>query len=173
VSGGPSESRVTNGPAQAAISTAEAPTAIAKPPYVIDTSVAVKWYIPETFSLEAKRYLDRGLDRHAPDYLPVEAASVVLKRVRTQDPNLRLTRDEGQMVLAAVQSAPIQLHDSRPQINPAFALAEEIGASLYDSLFLALALWIGGELVTADDKLFRKIQASPYAAHVRWVEIAP
>ncbi len=58
-------------------------------------------------------------------------------------------------------------------IDHAFVLAVEIGASLYDALFLALALRLDGELVTADDKLFRKIQASPYAAHGRWVEIAP
>jgi predicted nucleic acid-binding protein len=175
VSGGLSESPVTNGPAHAARSTAgaEAPTDIARPTYVIDTSVAVKWYIPETFSLEAKRYLGKGIDRHAPDYLPVEAGSVVLKRVRTRDPDLRLTLDEGWMLLAAIQSAPIQFHESRPLINPAFALAQEIGASLYDNLFLALTLRICGELVTADEKLFQKIQASPHAAHVRWVEIAP
>jgi predicted nucleic acid-binding protein len=150
-----------------------APTPAAKPPYVIDTSVAVKWYIPETFSDEAKRYLDKGLDRHAPDYLSAEAASVVLKRVRTRDPALRLTFDEGRMVLVALQTAPIQFHESRPLIDPAFALAQQIGASLYDGLFLALALRLDGQLVTADEKLFKKIEAGPYAVRVRWVEIAP
>ena len=78
------------------------------------------------------------MDRHAPDYLLAEAASVVLKRLRSRDTKLRLTVDEGRMVLAALKVSPIQFHESRPLIDPAFALAEEIGASLYDGLFLAL-----------------------------------
>jgi predicted nucleic acid-binding protein len=144
----------------------------ARPPYVIDTSVAVKWYIPEDHSVEAKGYMVKGLDRHAPDYLPVEAASVLLKRVRARDVKLRLTLDEGRLVLAALVAAPIQLHESRPLIDPALTLAREIGASLYDGLFLALALRLGAQLVTADEKLFRKILSSRHSAHARWVGVA-
>ena len=46
------------GPSQAATPAAGTePLAVAaKLPYVIDTSVAVKWYIPEDLSAEAKRY---------------------------------------------------------------------------------------------------------------------
>ena len=70
-------------------------------------------------------------------------------------------------------TAPIQFHESRPLIALSFALAEEVGASLYDGLFLALALQIDGQLVTADKKLLKKIQASQYAASIRWVDVAP
>jgi predicted nucleic acid-binding protein len=171
----PAESSGGNGPSQTEPSTqpAVSDTAGAGPPYVIDTSVAVKWYIPEVHSIEAKGYLKSGLDRHAPDYLPAEAASVVLKRIRSRDVKLRLTRDEGRMVLAAVAVSPIQFHHSQPLIEPAFALAEEVGASLYDGLFLALALQLQGQLVTADKKLLKKIQQSRHSAFARWVEAAP
>jgi predicted nucleic acid-binding protein len=145
----------------------------ARPPYIIDTSVVIKWYIPEALSAEAKLYLGKGIDRHAPDYLPAEAASVVLKRVRTRDPDLRLTHDEGRMVLAALWTAPVQLHPSTLFIDPAFALAVQVGSSLYDGLFLALAIQLGGQLVTADEKLFKKVQAGPHAKHVRSVKVAP
>jgi predicted nucleic acid-binding protein len=147
--------------------------ASARMPYVIDTSVAIKWYIPEAHSVDAKAYIARGLDRHAPDYLLAEAASVVLKRIRTRDLKLRLSFDEGQLVIAASKVSPIQFHESRPLIDPAFALASEIGASLYDGLFLALTLRLGGQLVTADEKLFNKIQSSRHADSARWVEDAP
>jgi predicted nucleic acid-binding protein len=147
--------------------------AAASPPLVIDTSVAVKWYIPEAHSVEAKSYLRKGFDRHAPDYLLAEAAIVLLKRVRSRDNKLRLTIDEGRMVQAALKVSPIQFHEFRPLIDPAFALAQEIGASLYDGLFLALALQLGRALVTADEKLFRKIHSSRHSSFVRWVETAP
>jgi predicted nucleic acid-binding protein len=146
---------------------------LARVPYVIDTSVAVKWYIPEAHSAEAKAYIGAGVDRHAPDYLLTEAASVVLKRVRSRDPKLRLTLIEGQMVIAASRLSPIQFHETRSLIDPAFALAQEIGASLYDGLFVALALRLGGQLVTADVKLFGKMQASRHVDRARWVEDAP
>ncbi|HKI20030.1 MAG TPA: hypothetical protein VKA15_19230 [Isosphaeraceae bacterium] len=58
-------------------------------------------------------------------------------------------------------------------IDPSFAPAEQVGSSLYDGLFLALALRLGGQLVTADEKLFKKIRASQYAASVRWGADAP
>ena len=77
------------------------------------------------------------------------------------------------MVMAALKVSPIQFHESRSLIDPAFALAKEIGASLYDGLFLALTLRLGGQLVTADLKLFKKIQASRHADSGRWVEFAP
>ncbi len=147
--------------------------ATARPPYIIDTSVAIKWYIPESHSVEAKAYIVKGVDRHAPDYLLAEAASVVLKRLRSRDSKLRLSVDEGRIVLAALKVSPIQFHESRPLIDPAFALAEEIGASLYDGMFLALTLRLGGQLVTADKKLFTKIQTSRHAESARWVEDAP
>ena len=59
-------------PPESPVKRPESESAAALPPYVIDTSVAVKWYIPEPHSVEAKVYLGRGLDRHAPDYLPTE-----------------------------------------------------------------------------------------------------
>jgi predicted nucleic acid-binding protein len=45
--------------------------------------------------------------------------------------------------------------------------------SLYDGLFLALAIRLGGQLVTADQKLFKKIKISQHADRARWVEDAP
>ncbi len=84
-----------------------------------------------------------------------------------------LTQDEGRMVLAALKTAPIQLHASVLLIDLAFALAAEVGCSLYDGLFLALAIQLGGQLVTADEKLVKKVQAGPHAAHLRSVTVGP
>ena len=175
MNGDPAVSSGDSGPDDAGAPTVEikATNPAALSPYVIDTSVAVKWYIPEPLSVEAKRYMGKGIDRHAPDYLPAEAASVVLKRVRSRDAKLKLTFDEARMVPAAMKTTPIQFHESRIMIDPSFALAEQVGSSLYDGLFLALTLRLGGQLVTADEKLFKKIQASRYAASVRWVADAP
>ena len=49
--------------------------------YVVDTSVALKWYIPEVGSAEARHYMGPGIDRHAPDLLPLEGAHALLGSV--------------------------------------------------------------------------------------------
>jgi predicted nucleic acid-binding protein len=145
-----------------------------RPPFVIDTSVATKWYIPEEHSTEARLYMGPGIDRHAPDLLPIEAAHALLKRVRTADPNRHLPRDQARRIIAILRdAAPIQYHPSLSLLEPAFALAEQIGASVYDGLFLALSIQIDGRVVTADRKFFDKIIASPHAPRAHWVADAP
>ena len=110
-----------------------------RPPCVIDTSVAAKWYIPEHYSPEARLYMGAGIDRHAPDLLPIEAGHALLKRVRSTAPDRHLPPDQARRVVATLRdSAPIQYHSSQALLEPAFALAEQIGASVYDGLFLAL-----------------------------------
>jgi predicted nucleic acid-binding protein len=138
-------------------------------PFVVDTSVALKWYLPETGRAEALAYMAAGLDRHAPDLLPIEGAHALLKRARSSDPAIRLTVAEVLLIAEALRdSAPIAYHPGAPLLASATALALEIGASVYDGLFLALAILLDGQVVTADRKFFDKIQASPHHGRGRW-----
>jgi predicted nucleic acid-binding protein len=149
----------------------EAPTSVVLPPmsYVVDTSIALKWYIPEVGSAEARLYMGPGIDRHAPDLLPLEGAHALLKRTRSGDPVARLAMGDALMVAEALRDgAPIRYHSCWPLLAPALSLAAEIGASVYDGLFLALAIRQGNRVVTADGKFRDKIESSGYASHVRW-----
>jgi predicted nucleic acid-binding protein len=137
--------------------------------FVIDTSVALKWYVPEAGRTEALRYLAPGIERHAPELLPLEGAHALLKRARSTDPAVLLSVDEVLMVAEALRgSAPILYHDCGPLLASALVLAIEIGASTYDGLFLALAILLDGRVVTADRKFHDKIRASPHHPRVRW-----
>jgi predicted nucleic acid-binding protein len=149
----------------------EAPASMMLPPmsYVVDTSVALKWYIPEAGSAEARLYMGPGIDRHAPDLLPLEGAHALLKRTRSGDPAVRLAIGDALMVAEALRDgAPIRYHSCWPLLAPALSLAAEIGASVYDGLFLALAIRQGSRVVTADGKFRDKIESSGHASHVRW-----
>lgn len=160
--------------AEAVAAGIEQRTAATRPPYVIDTCVALKWYIPEDFRLEARRYMAAGIDRHAPDLLPVEAGHALLKRVRSRnDPRRYLPYDDAFAVLAALEASPIRLHPSLPLNRAALALAIEIGASHYDGLFLALAIRLDCQVVTADKPFFDKVRASPHVDRARWIEEPP
>ena len=146
---------------------------MARLPYVIDTSVAVKWYIPEAHSAEAKAYIGTGVDRHAPDYLLAEAASVVLKRVRSRDLKLRLTFDEGQMVIAASKASPIQFHETRPLIDPAFALAQRSGRLSTTACSWPWLFGSAASLSPPTRSYSRRSTPADTQRRVRWVEDAP
>lgn len=151
----------------------EPETAAPPGPYVIDTSVALKWYIPEALRVEALRYLGPAVDRHAPDYLHAEAGGALTHRVRSGDLDRHLPLTDAQAVQSALEASPIQFHPSTPLNAPALVLALDVGCSHYDGLFLALAIRLGGQVVTADRPFHDKIKASSHAAHARWIEVAP
>ena len=151
-----------------------AETPVPKFPYIIDTSVALKWYIPEAGFAEARRYMALGIDRHAPDLLPLEGAHALLKRTRNADPAFHLSIEDARMVAEALRDgAPIRYYPCGPLLGSALLLALEIGASVYDGLFLALAIRQDGRVVTADGRFRDKILAGRHAARVRWFMDAP
>jgi predicted nucleic acid-binding protein len=133
--------------------------------FVIDTSVAIKWYLPEVHQPEALRFLDPSFDRHAPDFIHSELGSVLLKKVRRGE----VSSGEGRRYLGQLAAAPLLAQDALPLRPLAFEVALRIGSSFYDGLFLALAMQLDGRLVTADDKFYRKIQASPFDPWAVWV----
>ena len=99
--------------------------------------------------------------------------AALIHRVRSKDPSLHLPLANAQAVQSGLEAAPVQFHPSTPLNAPALVLALDVGCSHYDGLFLALAIRLDGQVVTADRPFYDKIRASPHAAHARWVEDAP
>jgi predicted nucleic acid-binding protein len=50
--------------------------------YVVDASVAVKWFVPEIHSAEALRLLSLYCELLAPDLLPSEFGNILWKKTR-------------------------------------------------------------------------------------------
>jgi predicted nucleic acid-binding protein len=98
---------------------------------VVDSSVAVKWYVPETLSAEALRVRNGSTPRHAPDFLEVEVAAIVWKKVR----HGVMTRTVADGILADLPALGIiTYHPIRPLVGPAFDLADQTGRTVYDCL---------------------------------------
>ena len=133
--------------------------------FIIDTSVAIKWYLPEIYQSEAQRFLDPVCDRHAPDLLHAELGSVLLKKLRRRE----IKVDECRLYLGHLSAVPLISHEALPLRQVALEIGLQIGSSFYDGLFLALALQLGGRLVTADSKLYRKIESSPFDSWAFWI----
>jgi predicted nucleic acid-binding protein len=136
---------------------------------VVDASSAVKWYFPEEHRSAALRLLTEEHHLLAPDLLIAEFASVAWKYVRR---NLA-TREESRDALSRLITVPITIYSGRSIAPSGFELACETGQSVYDCLYLALALEHRCQLVTADRRFYNALQGTRYAETMLWVEDVP
>lgn len=137
--------------------------------YVVDASVAVKWFLEEEWSAEAARLLHPAYYLHAPEFLDLELDHVLCKRMRRRE----LTEPEAQEIREMIGFFPIQKHPTSMLRDTAFLLASATGRGIYDCLYLTLAKFLGIEMVTADRKFYDALTKGPAARYVRWVEDIP
>lgn len=134
--------------------------------FVVDTSVAIKWFLPEPHSEHARRLLNGEHELLAPDLLLPEFGNVLWKRIRAGEMNA----EEASSVLNALMEVPLHVRLSAPLIVSALDIANRSQRTVYDSLYLSLALREKAKLVTADLRLFNAIESTPLAAHLAWIE---
>jgi len=138
--------------------------------FVVDASVAIKWYLPEPNSPDADRLLINGFQLVAPDLLISEVGNILWKRVMRTE----LTDKKAQTILHALESVPMTLRPTTVLSENALTIACGLKRSFYDSLYLALALMEDCRLVTADRKMFDAVKdATPIKKHVLWIEDVP
>ncbi len=134
--------------------------------YVVDAGVAAKWFIPEVHSDTALRLFEGDHSLAVPDLFLAEFGNILWKKIRLGD----ITRDEGREILKAIKIVPFDIVSSVPLLDPAFEIAVGLGRTMYDSVYVALAVLEGCPLVTADRALCRTIKTTPFARNVRWIE---
>lgn len=136
---------------------------------VVDASVAAKWFLPENGEAlvdQAAALLDqydrRGIQFVVPDLFYVEIASAIWKAVRVG----RVSRAFGDQALVLLTQREFATIPSLKLLDGAFQIAAEYGRTVYDSLYVALAVQTKSQLITADERL-----ANSLAAHfpVKWL----
>lgn len=124
---------------------------------VIDASVVVKWYMTEPGTSEAHALLEREGAMVAPDLLAAEFGNVVWKKVRRGE----LQGDEAQVIVAAFGSgSALDLLPARPFLASAIELAVQWDCSVYDGLYLSVALAERCPLVTADERFAKRFRGT-------------
>lgn len=134
--------------------------------YVVDTSVAIKWYIAELHWQPARRLLGGGHDLIAPDFLYLELGNVLWKYVSRGE----LERNDATEILTDLQQLSLRIVPPAADLDQALHLAIEFGRTMHDSLYVALAIRERARMVTADRKLYNALRLTPLAAHLLWVE---
>ena len=134
--------------------------------FAIDASVAVKWFIPEIHSAAALRFLDEDIYLCAPDLLISELGNTLWKKTERRE----IALAGAQEIVEAIGGMPVELFPASALLAAAFEIATGLKRSVYDSLYLALAIAQDAPLITADRKFHSVIAASPLAGHIAWVE---
>ena len=119
--------------------------------YIVDTSIAVKWVVPEAGALteagtsEALKLLSHPLV--APDCMLAEFANAMFKKVQRNEIAAEQARESIGILPDIVEFLPIQ-----PLIAEAFELALRLPHPVHDCIFLVAALRYNRRLITADAK---------------------
>ena len=136
--------------------------------FVVDASVAAKWFVPEIYSDAATLLLNPAFSLYAPDLIAAELGNVLWKKVRRGE----IESSDAAEILTAFSRMPIEMRPASVLVGAALELAVAIDRTVYDSLYLALAIAENCALITADAKFLAAAKASGAADHVRWVEDA-
>lgn len=130
---------------------------------IVDTSVAVKWFVVEDGRDAAVEVLTSDVPLLAPDLILVETASALRRKVAEG----RLPGAGAMAALDELADGPVDLVPTPPLVRRAVELADRTGISVYDACFVALADRRGVSLVTADERLARSVRLGGLDVEVR------
>jgi predicted nucleic acid-binding protein len=134
---------------------------------VVDASVVVKWYLPEVHGEAALRLLDSPDEFIAPDHLFAETTNAIWKAVRRRE----LSAAEGLDIIARLDDeVEIDLVSCRTLTADALEIAVTFGRSVYDAMYIALAINRNTRLITADSRLYNALAKIPkLAPHIQFI----
>jgi predicted nucleic acid-binding protein len=127
--------------------------------YIVDSSVAFKWEVPEQDTDKALRlrdgYRSAVHELRAPDFFPMEIGHALARAERQN----RIKPPDGWAAWLAIMADKPVLLPSYPLMPRAYGIASAAQHGVYDYLYIALAEREKCELITADDALVKKFQA--------------
>jgi predicted nucleic acid-binding protein len=137
--------------------------------FVVDASVAAKWVLPgpdEPQKQQALHFLRQWRDGEilfvVPDFFWVESANILWKAILRG----RCNRKQAEEAMTALREHRIPTVPSINLLDSALDKAVTHGRTVYDSIYVALAVESKAQFVTADEKLVNAL-----ASHlpVKWL----
>ena len=137
---------------------------------VVDASVGVKWFVPEVHAEEARQWRNGPDELHVPAFFfDLEIANILWKKVRRGE----IARTDADLIIGQLTALPLTRHPDAPLLISAFNLADRNQRTVYDCLYFALAVQLGGRMVTADERLYNSLATTPWAGNICWVGDLP
>lgn len=137
-----------------------------KTAYVVDASVAVKWFVPEIHSVQALRLLRKRFALQAPELIQAEFGNILWKKCRAGE----FDGTTAGKILDNFKRSPLVVHPHGAFLKLAWEIALRHHQTFYDSLYLALAMTEKSRMVTADRKYYDALAGTPAQRHLLWIE---
>jgi predicted nucleic acid-binding protein len=129
---------------------------------VVDASVGAKWFLPEdreSLTEQAAELLHRFEKNEVqfvvPDLFHVEIANAIWKAARTG----RVSSEFANHALLLLTRRKISTVPARELLEGAFQIATIHARTVYDSLYVELAIQTRTQLITADERLANALAA--------------
>lgn len=126
--------------------------------YVIDSSVGLKWELPELDSPKAlairNDFTNWIHELIAPDVYAIEVAHAITRAERQSI----LTPSQGTLALGRMMGLLPTLFQSLPLLQRAYEISSKARIGVYDCLYVALAEREGCKLLTADQRLINSLR---------------
>lgn len=132
---------------------------------VVDAGVIAAALFQEEQAAAAQVLLRGDRPLHAPDLIHAEVANVIWKRHGRGEIDMR----EALQLLADVLALPLEVTPSGELASAALLLAMLTGRTVYDCLYLALAVKADTVMVTTDRRLVNALGGGPLEEHVAWI----
>jgi predicted nucleic acid-binding protein len=137
--------------------------------YVLDASVAAKWFLPgdqEHFKTEAlsvlQEYAAGRLRLIVPDLFWPEIGNILWKASRLG----RMSKPSAAQAIDILREQSFPTYPSFPLFHNAFTIAINFDRTVYDSIYIALTVEMNAIFLTADERLANALAAR---FPIRWL----
>jgi predicted nucleic acid-binding protein len=133
---------------------------------VVDASVGIKLFVAEPLSDEAHALFahltaDPPARFFVPDLFYIECTNILWKYTR----RMGMTTDEAEIFVEELGELMLQPTPTQALMTSALSIATTHNITAYDAAYVALSQRLALPLITADEKLVRALQGSPYTVH--------
>jgi len=132
---------------------------------VVDSSIAIKWFVRETWHDEALQLLDEGEEIYAPDLIVAEVTNVAWKKVVRSE----ISERQALEIAAKISGGLPILCASKLLNQTALRISLALNHPVYDCLYVATAEALGSYLVTDDQRLCQAVADTIYAPLVEHI----
>lgn len=129
---------------------------------VLDASIVAKWVFLESGSDKAERLFLRQDLFYVPDLFYVEMDAVISKKFRKRE----LNYEEAFLKREQIKQLAIHTVEHEEVSELAFEISITLPITIYDAMYLALAIKSDSILWTADDRLVRGMENTIFSNYV-------
>ncbi len=126
---------------------------------VLDSSIIVALFFKEELSDEVEKIVEEYSEYYTVDISYSEVANAAWKKVRIYGEDEELSKRALDVAVDFIEKV-CRVEDSRALLNQAFELAVKHNLTVYDALFIVLAMKLNEKLLTTDRKLYSKIEGT-------------